>query len=593
MPPKNTRTRRTTDTNAPPRAIVYTRLSKEKSSQRATDVGLETQRAGCARAIDALGGVVVGVEHDVVSGDRLDRPGLWSAIERIKAGEADTLIVYSLDRFGRDQVQQAVVVHELRRAGGTLLSATENLADGPLGDLMRSVYGFAGAVEIAKNRERVNRALTAKFPQQRRYKPGRRVIYGYRQVGAGPDAMFEIDEREADVVARLFRERARGASLRAIAAALDADGIASPTGVRWSSGGVRDVLARPVYWTGEHECWKTRTVRDIDGVPANEPRPHAERYVVAFTPLIDAALAERAHATASRNVWKSRRADRPAEIGLLRYGFARCASCGRALSVVDRRDRQTRYSCTNSGDDRRPCSAPAAIPLTEVDGVLWFWVRAVLEDPYRAGAYRVLAADPAPDPAARAALIDAERAIADLEATMAGLIDNLGLLTGVAASLAAEKANALNADLDAARTARDRVAADAARTAVPRSTRDLDAINAAALGAITAMIEADPDATETMTLAPTKALGMRGPARETARDETGARPVTVPATWAAKQAALAALNVSVVVAKRDDAQPSWVAEMRFGDGSMWRATVETSKVGAASYPCGTPRSITP
>src|SRR5829696_1800609 len=98
---KRSRTRIRTTTDAPIRAVAYVRLSKAKTKPGDTDVGLETQLAGCERAVLAMGGTIVAAEQDIHAGDRLDRPGLWQAIERIQSGEANALIVYALDRFGR------------------------------------------------------------------------------------------------------------------------------------------------------------------------------------------------------------------------------------------------------------------------------------------------------------------------------------------------------------------------------------------------------------------------------------------------------------------------------------------------------------
>src|SRR5689334_13014548 len=99
----------------PLRVVAYVRLSKAKSTAGDTEVGLETQLAGCERVIGTMGGAVVATEQDVQAGDRLDRPGLWRAIEHIERGEANALIVHSLDRLGRDQTQQAVLVHAIRK----------------------------------------------------------------------------------------------------------------------------------------------------------------------------------------------------------------------------------------------------------------------------------------------------------------------------------------------------------------------------------------------------------------------------------------------------------------------------------------------
>jgi DNA invertase Pin-like site-specific DNA recombinase len=102
-----TRTKPRATAEGPLRDVAYVRLSKAKAKPGDTEVGLDTQLAGCERAISAMGGSIIAREQDILSGDRLDRPGLWRAIERIPSGEANALIVYSLDRFGRDSVQKA------------------------------------------------------------------------------------------------------------------------------------------------------------------------------------------------------------------------------------------------------------------------------------------------------------------------------------------------------------------------------------------------------------------------------------------------------------------------------------------------------
>jgi site-specific DNA recombinase len=542
------RTKSRTIADGPLRAVSYIRLSKAKPKPGDTEVGLETQLAGCERAIAALGGNVVAVERDVQSGDRLDRPGLWSAIERIQSGEANALIVYALDRFGRDSVQQGVAVHAIRGAGGRLLSATENLEEGPLGDFMRSVYAFGGALELQKSRERTNRALDAKFRQSARYKPSTRPPYGYRRVGSGATATYEVGPAEAAVVRRIFTQRAAGTSLRQILLGLNADGIPAPAGGRWFPATLHAIMARETYATGQHECWRTRTDRDADNVPFVVERPAEERYTVAMPTLIDPALFARAQAAAERNVWSSRRDDRPAEYGLLRYGFARCASCGRALAVS-----RGAYVCGKHGH-QRPCAASPTIRVEALDGPLLTWLQSIIEDPSRADAYRVERRSATPDAQALAAALAAERHVAALEQQATALAKNLALVSGAAAQIVAEQLNGLNDDIEAARGERDRLV-EACRVTLTEDALTLapqDALAATILDAIHAMVAADPEPAQTFT------VHLRLP--------EGAAEYTVPLSWKAWQAALAVLNLTVTVAQRNSELPRWVAEMRLPGG---------------------------
>jgi site-specific DNA recombinase len=564
--PRASRKRRMNRAEEPMRAVIYVRLSRAKTgdsradADRNTEVGLDTQRAGCDRVIAARGGTVVAVMQDVQSGDRLDRPGLWDAIARIKSGDANTVIVYALDRLGRDQVQQGVVIHELRRAGGTLLSATEDLQTGPLGDFMRSAATFAAAVELEKARERVNRALDAKFKTAARYKPSARPPYGYRKVGVKAATTHEIEPAEAAIVRRIFTERAGGASVRHIVDGLRADGIPSATGHgAWGTALISAILRREVYATGEHECWRTATVRDADGIPLIEDRPREDRYIAHFPPIIDPALFDRVRVVAERNVWRSRRHDRPAKYGIGRYGFFRCAGCGKALTVCGHGD-TTRmlYRCgTSRSASRQPCPARASISVPLLDQPVWWWVQSVIEDPSRVDAWRVVHRPDPIDEKVVNALAVAERAVAKREAEATTLLDNLGLLSGAAARAAADRLNDLHERLDTLRKVRDELANGAAMTAAfpPVSTVEaVDALAVAVQGAIDAMHAADPNPERSHTVS--------------VWTREGSRQFTLPDSWKAKRAALTALGVTVTLHQESADAPRWVAEMRLPGGTV-------------------------
>lgn len=553
----------------PIRAVIYTRLSRAKAgetrdkAERNTEAGLDTQRAGCERQITAMGGIVVGTEHDVSAGDRIDnRAGLFRAIDRIRSGEANTLIVHSLERFSRDPMQQGAVTYMVRQAGGRLLSATESIQNsGPLGDAVNILLGVSGAIELARIRERTNRAFDAKFRQTERYKPSHRPPYGYRKIGNGATATYEIDPAESLIVRRIYDERAAGVSLRLIANGLNADGIATPMGRgRWGSTSLVRVLERPVYVTGVHECWVTKVVRDGDNVPMQEPRPAEERYTVNFPAFIDAATAERAAATTERNTWSSARHDRPAETGIGRYGYFRCGGCGRALSVMSRGKPKglPRYACSGHNHKATVCPAKTSISVDLLDQPVWWWMQSVIENPANADGWRVVHQPPVVDELAVQALIEAEQTVRDLEARSVQLLDNLAMLSGAAARLAAERLNGLNADIETAIAHRDTLAAATAHAAAPPVPTMLatDALTAATFHAIEAMKAADPNPERTLTLELHHPAGIQG--------------VVVPNTWKAKRAAMSTLGVTVMVHQEAADAPRWVAELRLPGGTIIR-----------------------
>lgn len=88
------------------------RVSKADGSQ-ATDLQL-----------DALIGAGISREHlyeDKASGKKEDRPQLAACLKALRAG--DTLIVWKLDRLGRDLRHLVNIVHDLTERGGGAQSA--------------------------------------------------------------------------------------------------------------------------------------------------------------------------------------------------------------------------------------------------------------------------------------------------------------------------------------------------------------------------------------------------------------------------------------------------------------------------------------
>jgi hypothetical protein len=81
------------------RGVGYGRVSGEVQRD---NYSLETQRDGVATYAAANGITLVGWYADVDSGANRDRDQLAEAIARIRQRDADVLIVYVVDRLGRD-----------------------------------------------------------------------------------------------------------------------------------------------------------------------------------------------------------------------------------------------------------------------------------------------------------------------------------------------------------------------------------------------------------------------------------------------------------------------------------------------------------
>ncbi|MEU7871279.1 recombinase family protein [Dactylosporangium sp. NPDC049140] len=157
-------------------------------------------------------------------------------------------------------------------------------------DLVMSLYGGMSKGERNRIKIRVRSAMAAQAATEGRFLGGR-PPYGYRLADAGPHPnpskaldgrrlhRLEPDPVTAPVVQRIFGQYLAGHGLFAIAEALTADGILSPSahdrarnrhrrGVAWSKSAVRVVLTNPRY-TGR-QVWnkqrKDEVLIDVDDV---------------------------------------------------------------------------------------------------------------------------------------------------------------------------------------------------------------------------------------------------------------------------------------------------------------------------------------
>lgn len=110
-------------------------------------------------ALQAAG--VTKMFSDVMSGARDDRPGLVDLMNYVR--EADTVVVWKLDRLGRNMLHILQTVRELTERGVTLVSVTDGIdSSTPAGRMMIGVLGSLAEYEreLIKERTALKRAAS-------------------------------------------------------------------------------------------------------------------------------------------------------------------------------------------------------------------------------------------------------------------------------------------------------------------------------------------------------------------------------------------------------------------------------------------------
>lgn len=222
------------------RLIGYVRVST--SMQADAGHSLDAQRAKldawCALYDADLVDVVIdaGLSASTMDG----RPGLVSLLSRLRAGEADGVLVAKLDRLTRSTRDLGDLVDRSTRDGWAILSVAEQLdTSSAAGRLVVNVLGAVSQWEREAAGERTSAAMRSM--RERLLYTGGRVRYGYRVAADG--VSLERDEHEQAVLAAVRELHAAGLSLRGIGAELDRRGLVSRSGSPWGPSTVRRLVA--------------------------------------------------------------------------------------------------------------------------------------------------------------------------------------------------------------------------------------------------------------------------------------------------------------------------------------------------------------
>lgn len=128
--------------------VGYTRVSTVAQT-------LDQQNAALAEA------GVNRVFSDIMSGARDDRPGLKALLDYVREG--DTVVVWKLDRLGRNMIHILQTVKELTDCGVTLVSTSDGIdSSTPAGRMMIGVLGSLAEYEreLIKERTALKRAAS-------------------------------------------------------------------------------------------------------------------------------------------------------------------------------------------------------------------------------------------------------------------------------------------------------------------------------------------------------------------------------------------------------------------------------------------------
>lgn len=226
------------------RVAGYVRVSTREQAEHG--LGLDVQERSIRQWCKANGHRLVAVHADAgVSGSNglEDRIGLPLALEAVRDGQADGVVVARMDRLARALTVQEATLAAVWRMGGKLLTVDGGEVlpddpDDPMRTAMRQMVGVFAELErrMVVKRLRDGRRRKAELGGFAYGSP----VFGTRSEGG----VLIDDEREAAALARIRELHAGGASLRSMAATLTAEGHRPKRSDRWHPQSLARIVAR-------------------------------------------------------------------------------------------------------------------------------------------------------------------------------------------------------------------------------------------------------------------------------------------------------------------------------------------------------------
>ena len=205
------------------RVAIYARYSTDLQSQSS----IEDQIRLCEERAGKEGLTVLQSYTDhAVSGASLMRPGIQMLMQDAAQGAFDTVYAEALDRISRDQEDIAAVYKRLTFAGIKLVT----LSEGEIEQIHIGLKSTMNALFLKDLADKTRRGLRGRVEKGR---SGGGKCFGYDVVPGDEKGLRVVNDVQASVVRRIFDDYASGKSPKAIAKALNQEGVPGPTGKAW------------------------------------------------------------------------------------------------------------------------------------------------------------------------------------------------------------------------------------------------------------------------------------------------------------------------------------------------------------------------
>lgn len=181
-----------------------------------------------------------------VSGTRMaNRNGLSKMLEDCEAGKIDFIIIKSISRFARNTTECLKAVRNLIKLKVFIYFEKENINTlDAKGEVLMTIMASLAQQESESLSANVRLGLQFRY-QQGKVQVNHNWFFGYTK---DDDGHLIIDQEQAEVVKRIYREYLSGMRLLKIKRSLEADGILNGAGrSKWHESNIKQILTNEKY----------------------------------------------------------------------------------------------------------------------------------------------------------------------------------------------------------------------------------------------------------------------------------------------------------------------------------------------------------
>jgi DNA invertase Pin-like site-specific DNA recombinase len=238
-------------------AVLYARYSSDGQREES----IEGQLRECKEYAERNGFTIISTYIDrALSAKTDDRPDFQKMISDSAKKQFEIVLVWKLDRFSRNRFDAATYRAILKRNGVRVVSAKENISEGPEGIILEAMLDgmaeyYSAELSVKVKRGQKENALKGKAN-------GGMLPFGYK---VNSERYYEIDPLTAPIVLEMFERYADGQTVAEISEALNSRGVFVGTKFKYTNKSSMHNLLKNRRYIGEYRYGETVIP---DGMPA-------------------------------------------------------------------------------------------------------------------------------------------------------------------------------------------------------------------------------------------------------------------------------------------------------------------------------------